>query len=239
MTVIGLPRCLSCRKPLTGKKQERNGYCRVYCENKALRRLNLTESAEPPKSRRGRKKTGLCQGVNVEQFITALRNLCESEDARKYPLSKRTAMYEIYNRNIVPNFNKDVFEPMYKHINAACENDDLDDDYFEDSSRKLSHNAGDVSVEDALHSRLSVTELNHWKDQPVVPLIVCEKDGHQGILSRVTDPLQVRLFTSKGTLGRSFLINIAKEVAAIIKHGKKAAIGYIGDHDPAGLYRIE
>jgi hypothetical protein len=68
---------------------------------------------------------------------------------------------------------------------------------------------------------------------------MCEKDGHQGILSRVTSPLQVALFTSKGTWSRPSLIKVAKLVHAYVNQGKIVKIGYVGDHDPAGLYRIE
>jgi hypothetical protein len=181
-------------------------------------------------------------GVDYNVFIKELRTLCQSENASIYPLGKRSLFYELYNRNVVPGLNKDIFSKLYDHVNAACEiglPKGLDDEWFVDTSRKLSYSSGDVSVADALRTRLNYLELNHWEDQSEVPIIMCEKDGHQGILERITAPLQVRLFTSKGTWSRPSLREVAKSVAELVKAGKKVVIGYIGDHDPAGIFRIE
>jgi len=181
----------------------------------------------------------MCHGVDVEVFIAELKKLCESENASSYPLGKRSAFYELYNSGVVPEFSKDKFTYFYKPINDACENGELDDAWFVDTSRKLSHNKGDDSMAGALLGRLGVTELDHWKDQPVVPIVMCEKDGHQGVLERITDAHQVRLFTSKGVWSRPSLVQAANVVESLIKQGKSVVIGYVGDHDPAGLFRIE
>jgi hypothetical protein len=210
---------------------------------RARQAAKAAESLKPLRrvieKKRKEKKRTTCKGVDVANFIDALRELCESQDARNYPLGKRSAFYEIYNRGIIPNLDKSVFSSLYRHVNNACEDGRLDDDYFEDTSRRLSHNSGDDTVADALLGRLSVTELDHWKDQPVVPIIMCEKDGHQGVLSRITNPAQVHLFTSKGTWSRPSLRKVAKAVAVLVNRGKEVKIGYVGDHDPAGLFRIE
>jgi len=87
----------------------------------------------------------------------------------------------------------------------------------------------------------SVYSRNHWQDQPLIPIILCEKDGFF-FLKNVTDPLHVRLFLSKGTHGRSHLVKLAQHVASILNEGKLVKIGYVGDFDADGLdmeYRAE
>jgi hypothetical protein len=191
-------------------------------------------------------------GIDHNVFISELRKLLISEGAGEYhAFGKRSLLYELYNRKVVPGLSKKLFSGTYNYINKACEvgykvdargkvvRNGLDDDWFADESRRLSHSSGDETIIGALLGRLGIAELNHWSGQPIVPIIMCEKDGHQAILGENTSDKQVRLFTSKGTWSRPSLIKVAKTVAQLVQQGRKVIIGYVGDHDPAGIFRIE
>jgi hypothetical protein len=128
---------------------------------------------------------------------------------------------------------------MQAHITKARlrESDDpnfLDDECFVDHSRVLEFNEGYLDTSDFLHNVKQWYRRDHWQEQPVVPVILCEKRGHGDILKTVCGTEQVRLFLSKGIHARSFLCLIAENVEDILSRGQGVRFGYLGDHDASG-----
>jgi len=232
------------------------GYCGFFHQDKDAERL----AKEAKKTARKAEKTAQRKAAEAEEQeeftsthrpdektqlrLQAIREYCEMNDARYYPIGKRTAFYNLINGEwwgfkSVEEFNKFYPKLMTAHDRDPRHLDYVSDDYFADRGRARYGSTGDRSVEEALEARLSIFKLDRWKDQLVVPMILCEKDGHGPVLERITDPAQVILHTSKGTFSRAQIKSIADDISDIVATGRKVAIGYVGDFDAAGVIRIE
>jgi hypothetical protein len=74
--------------------------------------------------------------------------------------------------------------------------DYLSDEYFSDRGRATYSNGGDNSLEERLSMTARHLDLDYWKHHPVVPMIICEKDGHGPVLNdEVCRPSHVTLPT--------------------------------------------
>jgi hypothetical protein len=201
-------------------------YCSEECSDKAQQ-----------KNRRVTDIVGRPQGVLKPQTVAqldAVRELLSPEN----PLSVRSCCYHLLSIGLLSSTND--FNAMCAKITAARlrESDDpnfLSDDCFVDHSRVLEFNEGFPDVGSFFERVKSSYSRDPWQEQPVVPIILCEKRGHGDILKNVCGTECVRLFLSKGVHARSFLCCIAENVADIIGNGQGVRIGYIGDHDASGL----
>lgn len=217
---------------------------RVYEALAEVRQTEEEAKAEQQEKDVARLRKHTAHGVNVGEFLDAVIELIKKE--RKLDPSitfkKRSICYLImegehgHELNLT---NNDSFSELGSFMNDACELGILEDEYFVDTNRKVTHNSGYESVAEALRLRLSVVELDHWGDQKNIPIIMAEKDGHQGLLSSTTNEWQVRLCTSAGTWTRPSLIKIADIIVGIVNQGKTVHIGYVGDADPAGVFTVE
>lgn len=240
------------------------GYCSFYHRDKDGERVareaaKISEKAARKTKKAARRTADLAAERAEEQEtlcstrrpspitqlrLQAIREYCEANDAKNFPIGKRTAFYNLINGEWWGFKSVDEFAPFYAALMAAHDRDPYDpdyvsDDFFADRGRARYHSKGDSSVEETLEARLSFFELDRWRDQSVVPMILCEKDGHGPVLERITDPAQVILHTSKGTFSRAQIKRIAKDISDIVSTGRKVAIGYVGDFDAAGVIRIE
>jgi hypothetical protein len=245
------------------------GYCCYFHREKDSEKIAREAAKVAQKLDRGAKRTEQAaqriaeQAEEQEEFLSthrpdektqlrlqAIRDYCETNDAKKFPIGKRTAFYNLINGEWWGFESVKEFTPFYEKLMKAHDRDPrhfdyVSDDYFADLGRARYGSTGSESVEEALETRLSFFELDRWKDQSVVPMILCEKEGHGPVLERITDPAQVILHTSKGTFSRSQIKSIAKDISDIVSSNtsasarRKVAIGYVGDFDAAGVIRIE
>jgi hypothetical protein len=165
--------------------------------------------------------------------LVAIRPLLDPAN----PISVRTCCYHLLSKGYLKSTKN--FGGMQAHITKARlrESDDpnfLDDECFVDHSRVLEFNEGYLDTSDFLHNVKQWYRRDHWQEQPVVPVILCEKRGHGDILKTVCGTEQVRLFLSKGIHARSFLCLIAENVEDILSRGQGVRFGYLGDHDASG-----
>jgi hypothetical protein len=242
------------------------GYCGFYHRDKDGERVTReaakisekgarkTEKAVQRKTERAEEQEEFRSAhrpdLKTQLRLQAIRKYCEANDAKNFPIGKRTAFYSLINGEWWGFGSVDEFTPFYEKLMTAHDRDPrhldyVSDDYFADRGRARYHSKGDTSVAEALEARLSIFELDRWKDQSVVPMILCEKDGHGPVLERITDPAQVILHTSKGTFSRAQIKSIANDISDIVSTNtssgasRKIAIGYVGDFDAAGVIRIE
>lgn len=184
-----------------------------------------------PEDQDGR-SLGRLKDKTIER-IAAIRTILDPNN----PVGVRFCCYHLLSIGLLESTKQ--FPSMYPIVTAARhrEPDDphyLPDNCFVDHTRTLEFDSGYEDIEDFVSYLTSWYRRNHWQTQKVVPIIVCEKRGHGDILKGTCDKEHVRLFLSRGTLGRSFLVDIAEHVADVINNGQRVRIGYIGDHDASG-----
>jgi hypothetical protein len=233
-----------CRKLACDKERTRRIEAPEKATKSTFRKVQLAvkEEIATDKERSVKKlRAAKSYGVDVGLFIDAVHELCSSERARdsNIQFKKRSMCYLIMEGHSVPNMTKVAFNALTQRINSACELGLLEDEWFVDTNRKLSHNRGCKDVASTLLNRLSWVELDHWEDQPIIPFIMAEKDGHQNLLSPTTVKWQVSLSTSAGTWSRASLIKTADAIKAFTEQGKSVVVGYVGDADPAGVFTVE
>ena len=157
------------------------------------------------------------------------------------PLSVRTCCYHLLSLGLLESTEN--FSTMIQKITQARLRDEddpnyLNDDCFVDRSRVIHHSAGFSDVNAFVDVVRGAYSRNPWQDQPVVPIILCEKIGHGEFLKPLCDAAHVRLCLSKGFHGRSFLASkggVAEHCAAVINNRQTVALGYMGDFDCSGL----
>ncbi len=173
--------------------------------------------------------------VHTREQLDAIKEILDTDN----PIGIRTCCYHLLSLGLL-NSTKD-FSNMAKKINDARKRHEDDRDYlpdegFADASRVLEWNQGwSGGINSYIRAYTRVYERNHWENQKIVPIILCEKTGHGDFLRATTKAEQVRMFLSKGTHARSHLVKLAKHCANIIRTGQEVSIGYLGDFDPSGL----
>jgi len=75
-----------------------------------------------------------------------------------------------------------------------------------------------------------------WIDQPVIPIIVSEKQALEGIIEEVCEEYGLSPWIIRGFNSESTDYDLSEEIKEITTTGKKVVVGYLGDWDPSGLF---
>lgn len=220
------------------KRTERQMAKSIYCSKPCKVKAGMRTQTEKRRAARGapadvdgRTTRGL--SPRTIELIDAVRVFL---NGLSDPTGTRACCYHLLTIGLLKSTRE--FATAQAHITNARARDEgdnsLDDDKFEDRSRKLEYSQGWADGDEFLDTVRTAYSRDHWTNQPTVPIILCEKDGFF-FLKSVTGPAHVRLFLSKGTHGRSHLIKLAEHVAELISAGKQVAIGYVGDFDADGV----
>jgi hypothetical protein len=104
-----------------------------------------------------------------------------------------------------------------------------------DRTRSKHQRASWNGVTDIMEAAASQYTRNLWADQPVIPMIACEKRALEGVFSRIVDEYGVSLWTFGGFNSLSFDYEWSEAIKEITATGKQVEISYFGDHDPSGV----
>jgi hypothetical protein len=211
-----------------------------YCPEKdCAKQVGMIQTSDARRAKAGRplgvdaRKTRGLADHTIEQ-INAVRDFVSPAQ----PMSVRSCCYHLLSLGLLKS-TKDFPNMQSKITHARLRNEDeenyLDDDCFVDRSRVIHHYEGYSDLNSFVTSVRNWYSRDPWQDQPVVPIILCEKIGHGEFLRSLCDAAHVRLCLSKGTHARSFLCGVAEHCATVINNGQVVSIGYIGDHDCSGL----
>jgi hypothetical protein len=105
-------------------------------------------------------------------------------------ISVRSCCYHLLTLGLL-NSTKD-FSNMAKKINAARKRHEDDRDYlpdegFRDGTRVMEWNHGwSGGIDSYIDAYVRVYERDHWENQKVIPIILCEKSGHGDFLRATT-----------------------------------------------------
>lgn len=81
--------------------------------------------------------------------------------------------------------------------------------------------------------------VSFWAGQPVVPVVICEKEGLIPYFERVTSELQVTVYPIKGSAGASHLHeNLVPWMKRARADAREVRLLYLGDYDDEG-FKIE
>ncbi len=103
-----------------------------------------------------------------------------------------------------------------------------------DRTRSMHRLAGWDSAVDIIEASANQFRRDMWQLHGSVPMIACEKQALEGILTEVCDEYGVALWIIRGFNSESFDYEWAEEIKRQTRAGHAIHIGYLGDHDPSG-----
>lgn len=103
-----------------------------------------------------------------------------------------------------------------------------------DRTRSMHRLDGWDSAVDIIKTAANQYRRDMWQLHGSVPMIACEKQALEGILTEVCDEFGVALWIIRGFNSESFDYEWAEEIKRLNEAGKSVYIGYLGDHDPSG-----
>jgi hypothetical protein len=209
----------------------RKRYCTLECREKAHTRNKQDKRDASYTHKKPNGKRGLAPKT-IEK-LDAVRAILSPDN----PIDVRSCCYHLLSLGLLESTAK--FGGMNRHITAARIRDEgdnsLPDNCFLDKGRELILPAMYSDIYEYHGYDKYSYRRDWWQNQPVIPLIVCEKAGFGPLIAEVTRELGMRLYLSSGTLGRSFIVKMASDIADLLRNGKRVMIGYFGDWDGAGL----
>jgi hypothetical protein len=150
------------------------------------------------------------------------------------PMSSRQIAYQLVGRGAIENTEKEK-ERIGRIIVDMREECIIPYSRIVDRTRAKHHCIGWNGVSDIMEASASQYRRDLWADQPVVPMIACEKRALEGVFSQIVDEYGVSLWTFGGFNSLSFDYEWAQEIGNITETGKRVEISYFGDHDPSGV----
>ncbi len=149
-------------------------------------------------------------------------------------MSSRQIAYQLVGKQVIENTEKEK-EKIGRVIVDMRKEGLIPYSRIVDRTRSKHQRASWNGVTDIMEAAASQYRRNLWADQPVIPMIACEKRALEGVFSSIVDEYGVSLWTFGGFNSLSFDYEWAEAIADITKTGKRVEIAYFGDHDPSGV----
>jgi hypothetical protein len=150
------------------------------------------------------------------------------------PMSSRQVAYQLVSRRAIENTETEK-ERVGRIIVDMRKEGLIPYSRIVDRTREKHQREGWNGVTDIMEAAAAQYRRNLWADQPVVPMIACEKRALEGVFSRIVDDYGVSLWTFGGFNSLSFDYEWAEAIKEITATGKRVEIAYFGDHDPSGI----
>lgn len=149
-------------------------------------------------------------------------------------MSSRQVAYQLVGRQVIENTEKEK-ERVGRVIVDMRKEGLIPYSRIVDRTRSMHQRAAWNGVTEIMEAAASQYRRNLWADQPVIPMIACEKRALEGVFSNVVDEYGVSLWTFGGFNSLSFDYEWSAAIREITQTGKRVEIAYFGDHDPSGV----
>ncbi len=150
------------------------------------------------------------------------------------PMSSRQVAYQLVGRRAIENTEKEK-ERIGRTIVAMRQEGLIPYSRIVDRTRSKHQRPSWAGVTDIMEAAASQYRRNLWADQPVIPMIACEKRALEGVFSGIVDEYGVSLWTFGGFNSLSFDYEWSEAIREITDAGKRVSVAYFGDHDPSGI----
>lgn len=150
------------------------------------------------------------------------------------PMSVRQVYYQLVTREVVANGVKG-YNQVQRVVLRMRRLGEVPWNRIVDRSRVKLQRPGWDGIAQIMTRAAEQYRRSLWTTQPVVPMIACEKHALEGVFADACDIYGASLWVLGGGSSQSFLYDWAEEIRELNAQGKRVAIAYFGDHDPAGL----
>lgn len=150
------------------------------------------------------------------------------------PMSSRQVAYQLVGRRAIENTESEK-KRVGRLIVDMRRDGSIPYSRIVDRTRAKHHFQGWDGLGELMETFSSDYRRDLWTDQPVIPMIACEKAALEGIFSGIVDEYGSSLWTFQGFISESFAYEWAEEIRRLNRAGKNVAIYYFGDFDPSGL----
>lgn len=149
-------------------------------------------------------------------------------------MSSRQIYYQLVSRGAVENCEKSS-DRVQRLVLSMRRTGDILDERIVDRSRRMIQRASWDSVQELLDGARLQYRRDLWTDQPVVPIVICEKQALEGIFAEAVNEYGVQLWPLRGFNSESFAYDLSQEIDGLLNRDKLVAIHFFGDWDPSGL----
>jgi hypothetical protein len=149
-------------------------------------------------------------------------------------MSSRQVAYQLVGRQAIENTEKEK-ERVGRVIVDMRKEGLIPYTRIVDRTRSKHQRSSWSGVTDIMEAAASGYRRNLWADQPVIPMIACEKRALEGVFSAIVDEYGVSLWVFGGFNSLSFDYEWSETIKEITQTGKRVEIAYFGDHDPSGI----
>jgi hypothetical protein len=149
-------------------------------------------------------------------------------------MSSRQVAYQLVGRQAIENTEKEK-ERVGRVIVDMRKEGLIPYTRIVDRTRSKHQLDGWNGVTDIMEAAASQYRRNLWADQPVIPMVACEKRALEGVFSAIVDEYGVSLWTFGGFNSLSFDYEWSEAIKEITETGKRVEVAYFGDHDPDGI----
>ncbi len=150
------------------------------------------------------------------------------------PMSSRQVAYQLVGKQVIENTEVEK-ERIGRIIVDMRKEGLIPYSRIVDRTRAKHQRAAWNGVTDIMEAAASQYRRNLWADQPIIPMIACEKRALEGVFSSVVDEYGVSLWTFGGFNSLSFDYEWSEAIKETTGTGKVVEIAYFGDHDPSGM----
>jgi hypothetical protein len=149
-------------------------------------------------------------------------------------VSSRQVFYQCVSRGVIEN-NAKSCRAVLRLLVKMRRDCSIPYSRIVDRTRRKHHEQGWDGVTEIMEAVAGQYRRDLWSDQPVIPMIACEKQALEGIFSKIVDEYGASLWTIRGFNSESFEFEWSEEIRNLTVGGKRVAIAYFGDFDPSGL----
>ncbi len=159
------------------------------------------------------------------------------KDFALHHMSSRQVYYQLVSREAVERGDRSVRQVQRQLVDMRLEKL-IPFSRIVDRRRAKHQRPSWEGMEDMLTACSEQFRRDIWTDQPIVPMIACEKQALEGIFAEACDEYGVSLWPICGMNSWSFAYEWSEEIKQVTEAmaaGKRVVIAYFGDADPPGL----
>lgn len=161
-----------------------------------------------------------------EAIITAVR--------MEHPVTVRGVYYRCVSAGAIDK-TEHGYDVIVRQLGKLREAGRIPYEWVSDGSRIWHGVLAYNDAEEAVRDTAQFYRRMMWQDMPDRIIILSEKDAITGVISPVTDELQVPLGIVRGYSSITFCWQIAAEINRNARAGHRTYVYQLGDHDPSGV----
>lgn len=168
------------------------------------------------------------------QTIAQANRILEEYEQAGYDLTLRQLYYQFVARDLIPNTERS-YKRLGSIVNDARMAGRIDWDLLVDRTRNVRAIRHWDDPADLIANTVNSFWRDRWAAQNDYVEVWIEKDALVGVISGISNELDVPYFSCRGYTSQSEMWSAAQRLLRRVIEGKHVTIIHLGDHDPSGI----